>query len=314
MTQDLRPVIREAAREYGFDAVGFARLGEVSDEHQSYLDHWLEEGKEACMSYMSRNFEVRKNPIDKILPGARSVIVVAASYYPVRQQPKEAPQVAKYAYGPDYHDVLTEALVRLGEGINDRVAPHSFRCISGSVPFLERYWASEAGIGFIGKNRCMIIPGMGSFFFLAEMLTTLDLESEHPVRRPLCGTCHRCRDACPTGALSPEGMDARRCISYLTVEHHDEVSLELTRRMGNRLFGCDSCQDACPFNRQPKPTKLFPSYNTILDLRREDITEMSLEDYHRIFQQSPARRANYKWMTRNCRLWLENNPPHDTDN
>lgn len=311
MTKDLRPLIREAGKDYGFDAVGFARLRPVSEEHQRYFDQWLKEGNEAGMSYMAKNVSVRKDPMDKILPGAKSVIVVAASYYPERLQSPDAPQVAKYAYGPDYHTVLTEGLKSLGEAISERVAPHSFRCISDSVPFLERYWAEEAGIGFIGKNHCMIIPRMGSFFFLAEMLTTLELESDHPVKRQLCGSCRRCLDACPTGALQETRMDARRCVSYLTVEHHDEVPEELAAKVGNRLFGCDSCQDACPFNRKPAVTKLFPSYDTIVDLTREEITDMSLEEYHRIFQESSARRANYKWMCRNATLWLRNNPDPD---
>lgn len=312
MTPDLRPLIREAGRDYGFDAVGFARLRPVSEEHRAYFDRWLAQGNEAGMSYMAKNVGVRKDPIDKILPGAKSVIVVAASYYPARLQAPDAPQVAKYAYGPDYHTVLTEGLTRLGEAIGQRAAPHSFRCISDSVPFLERYWAEEAGIGFIGRNRCMIIPRMGSFFFLAEMLTTLELESDHPVRRRLCGSCRRCLDCCPTGALTEEGLDARRCVSYLTVEHHDEVPQELAAKVGRRLFGCDTCQDVCPFNRHPPATRLFPSYDTIVDLTRHDIEEMTLEEYHRIFRESAARRANYKWMRRNAALWLRNNPEEQT--
>lgn len=307
MVADLRPAIRELGKAHGFDAMGFARLGEVPTEQSDYYEKWLREGCAAGMKYLARNTAVRKDPTERILPGAKSVIIVAASYYPPEQQAPEAPQVAKYAYGPDYHELLTTRLAALGEEINARIAPHSYRPITDSVPFLERYWAWRAGLGFIGRNRCLIIPRMGSFVFLAELLTTLELEPDRPPGRPLCGSCRRCLDACPTGALTERGLDARRCVSYLTIEHHGEIPEELARHFGRRLYGCDSCQDVCPFNRRPTPSRLFTPSNPILRLSREEISDLTLEDYHRIFDGSAARRAGYKWMCRNCRLWLANN-------
>lgn len=306
---DLYPLVEEV----GFDAVGVAELGEVGAEERIAFDKWITEGKQGEMGYLSRNLPLRYDPSleDSILRDAKSVIVVAASYYPRRLQPADAPQISKYAYGADYHLVLRERLDLLGTLIEERIGSHSFRPIVDTVPFLERYWAQKAGIGFIGRNRNLIIRGKGSFFFLGELLTTMTFEGieEHVTTPPgaFCGACHRCIEHCPTQALSLEGLDARRCVSYLTIEHRGEVPSDLRNRLGNRLYGCDTCQDVCPFNHRPTTTRLFEVRDEVLALTDDDLRDFTKDKYRRLVKDSALERARYDRMSDNVALYLENN-------
>lgn len=294
-------------QDLSIDAWGVAHLSSVAHDHEQYLASWLQKGMNADMEYLSRNHHTRTSPTEGILEGAQSVIVCAFSYYPDTLQPEGGPKVSKYAYGEDYHLVVKKILQTLGERIHDTIASHRFRPIVDTVPFLERYWAEQAGIGFIGRNKNLIIPGKGSFFFLGELLTTLTLEADTPMP-PKCGDCHRCIDACPTQALSYSGLDARRCISYLTIEHRGEINDELNSTFGNRFYGCDTCQDVCPYNHHPALQKHFPASKSILSLSRNDLEHLSPESYKTLFRTSAASRAKYPDMLRNARIWLSNNP------
>lgn len=311
----LTSAIVQLAKELGADAVGVSKLGAVDPLHAQMLEEWLKAGHNAEMSYLERNHDLRLNPGDAILAGARSVIVVAASYYPLEQQHPDAPKISRYAFGEDYHLVLTRMLNRLGEMIHNDLAPHGYRAIVDTVPFMERYWAEKAGLGFIGRNRNLIIPKTGSYIFLGELLTTLDLTPTDSLISDKigCGLCHRCWDACPTKALGVSGLDARKCISYLTIEYKGEIPFHLAEKMGKNLYGCDICQEVCPYNRRPSPQRLFPPAPRILSLRREDIVDLSPEKYRSLVKGSAMGRAKYTAFLRNANIYLHNNPPSSDD-
>lgn len=301
----LEQKILQIADELQIDATGFASLAPISPKAQEEYQQWIEAGNHAEMEYLERNVALRFDPSD-LLEGAQSVIVIAISYYPTALQHASAPQVAKYAYGRDYHKVLKKLLQTLGERIHNEVAPHQFRALVDTAPLMERYWAVQAGLGFIGRNRTLIIPKKGSFFFLGELLTTLELKGDEPVRGG-CGRCRRCVDACPTGALSIEnGLDARRCISYLTIEHRGEIPSELSCRFGNRLYGCDTCQDVCPHNRRPIPSRHFTPSPNLLALSDHDLSPLTEERYAQLFFGTAATRAKYEGMSRNAEIYLGN--------
>ncbi len=297
----------------GADAAGVARLGPVDDLHSQKYTAWINSGQNAGMSYLERNQAVRFHPGSEILPDARSVIVVAVSYYPRERQRPDAPQVSKYAYGQDYHLVLKKYLEDLGERIDREVMGHSYRPIVDTVPFLERYWAEVAGLGFIGRNRNLIVPKVGSYVFLGELLTTLDLEPTRPARLHSCGTCSRCLDSCPTQALTSKGLDARRCVSYLTIEHRGDIPSELAKKFGRRFYGCDTCQDVCPYNHRPLPQRLFAGSGQILALSSEDMADFSTELYSTLTKNSAMSRAKFFQLKRNADLFVQNNPELTTD-
>lgn len=300
--------ILQLAKELGADAVGIASLGPVDPEHQRLYQRWVESGKNAGMTYLERNNALRLHPGEDILPGAKSVVIVALSYYPDQLQPPVAPLVSKYAYGMDYHTVLRRFLGELGEQIHRHAPGHSFRAIVDTVPFLERYWAEVAGVGFIGRNHNLIVPGVGSFVFLGELLTTLELEPTRPRQRYSCGTCKRCLEHCPTNALTDHGLDARLCVSYLTIEHKGAIPEELAGKFGPRFYGCDTCQDVCPYNHRPRAQRHFPPSSAVLNLTREDLIGLTPDTYRIITRDSAISRAKYPSLLRNASIYLKNNP------
>lgn len=311
--EELAQKIRVVAEELQIDAIGFVPLDRVDPRVVAEYQQWLREGKHAGMQYLAEYQALRADPRG-LLEGAQSVIVIAISYYPTLLQAPHAPQIAKYALGRDYHKVLRKLLQQLGEAIGERVAPHQYRALVDTAPFFERYWAEQSGIGFVGKNGNLIIPGMGSFLFLGELLTTLPLPAASPM--PFrCGNCTRCLQACPTGALSamaargktdgPTPLDARRCINYLTIEHRGEIPENLARKIGSRLYGCDTCQDVCPFNHAPRPTRHFTPPPQLLHLTAEELMPFTEETYARLFYGTAATRAKYEGMARNVRLYLQ---------
>lgn len=300
--------ILRLAKELGADAVGVSRLGPVASDHSRLYEQWINSGKNAKMSYLSRNNALRFHPGDDILPGARSVIIVALSYYPRELQDPQAPRVSKYAYGTDYHTVMRRYLTTLGDLIHRDIEGHAYRAIVDTVPFLERYWAEVAGVGFIGRNHNLIVPGVGSYVFLGELLTTLSLESTGPIRRYSCGACSRCLEHCPTQALTAQGLDARRCISYLTIEHRGPIPEELAERFGRRFYGCDTCQDVCPYNHRPTVQRLFPPSDAVLRLTAHDLRCFTRETYDRLTRDSAISRAKFPELKRNAEIFLKNNP------
>lgn len=253
--QEHAEFIKQEALTLGFSACGIARAEKLTENEQPLKD-WLSEGKHGAMAYMENHLEKRLDP-RLLVPGARSVIVVALNYFPKENQHPGSPYlVSKYAYGKDYHFILKDKLNRLSERLRERVPSHEGRVFTDSAPVLERAWAVKAGLGWTGKNGCLIIPRKGSFFFLGELITNVDLRPDLPFEKNLCGTCTRCLESCPTKAIiAPGRLDARQCISYLTIELKDPVPEAFRGKMKGRIFGCDICQDVCPHNRFSTPAE-----------------------------------------------------------
>lgn len=295
--------IKKKAKELGFDACGIAEVSSA-DTEALFFDRWIAEGYHAGMKYMENYRDIRLNPAG-LVEGARSVISVALNYYPAQKQSPDAPRISYYAYGKDYHIVLKDKLRQLWQYITEELLPSiepvpEARAFTDSAPLLERYWAWKAGLGWIGKNTNLIIPGKGSFFFLGEIVTTLELDYDSP-QENRCGDCRRCLDACPTGALESAGhLNANKCISYLTIEHKGDIPSELASRLGNRLYGCDTCQEVCPWNRFAVPTReeAFTPSPAFLSFKKEDLADFTREDYNRIFARSAVKRAKYEGLIR----------------
>lgn len=301
--------VKAAATDAGFARVGVARAGRLEAESR-HLDAWLAAERQGQMSWMKDTAQVRKDPRDpKMLDAARSVIVMAAPY--ARRASVHGPppaRIAKYALGRDYHNVLTKRAKRVASLL--RSAGHEARIAVDSKPVFERAWAERAGVGFVGKNCCLIVPGIGSHVFLACVVTTADLAPDTPIARR-CGSCTRCLDACPTRAfVEPRVLDARRCISYLTIEHRGPIPDEHRSAIGPWLFGCDVCQDVCPYNQSSATTE--PSLDAFAPGRhwsgREaaDFLAMDEGDFREWAQGSPLKRAGAEGLARNASIVLGN--------
>ena len=295
--------IKAEALRLGFSACGFAKAEPVSDEMAAVLDRWIENGYHADMGYMERNRHLRLDPT-QLFPGCRTLIVVALNYYPKQVLPREGYQIAYYAYGKDYHYVLKDKLHQLLAYIKTFAPEVEERAFCDTAPLLERYWAVKAGLGFIGINRQLIIPGKGSYFFLGVLAVNLDLDAELHAMPLSCGECKRCLLACPTGALTRDGIDCRRCLSYLTIEHRGPMPEEMAQKLGRRIYGCDTCQQVCPHNRLAESTeeKLFDMPVEVAALTLEEWRDMSPERYKALFKHSAMERAGYEGLMRNVAL------------
>ncbi|HPG09466.1 MAG TPA: tRNA epoxyqueuosine(34) reductase QueG [Saprospiraceae bacterium] len=295
-------MVKSLAQEAGFLLVGIARA-ERLDREAERLQQWLNLGYQGTMQWMANHFEKRVDPT-VLVPGAKSVVCLAYNYYPGEvQQNREAPQVAKYAYGEDYHGLLKKKLKELLDSIRHQYGPVTGRCFVDSAPVLERDWAQRAGLGWIGKNTLLIHPRIGSYFFLAELIIDLELEPDEPVRDH-CGTCRKCIDACPTGAIAEEGylMDGSKCISYLTIELKEEQLPEPYHgKMENWVFGCDICQQVCPWNRfaTPHHEPAFTPHGHWFDWNKNEWLEMTEEIFVKEFDKSPLKRPGYAGIRRN---------------
>lgn len=300
--------IKRWAHEVGFSACGMSPAGPVEAWAIEGLNAWLEQGCEAGMAYMANHRDLRCDPRG-LLEGARTVVSVALNYYPPRRRDPHEPYIAYYAYGKDYHDVMKARLRQLWERIRAALpvdVEAKARLFTDSAPLLERYWAWRSGIGWIGKNTTLIIPRAGSFFFLGEIVMTLEADRYDTPMRSHCGTCERCLHACPTGALCRAYcLDASRCISYLTIEHRGEIPAKLASKVKGYLFGCDACQLACPHNRFARPTEVaeFHPSTDLLGLRHDTIYNMVEDDYRRLFKGSAVKRAKFDGLRRTIRSW-----------
>lgn len=252
------------------------------------------------MGYMERNREKRFDP-SLLVEGAKSVICVALNYYPQKLQPEEHPQFAYYAYGKDYHDVVKGKLLKLSAYIKTICPGSEGRAFVDTAPVLERYWAAKAGLGFAGKNSLLIIPQNGSYFFLGELIINIEFEYDKPLTLS-CGNCTRCMDACPTKAIvSPMMIDSDKCISYQTIENKGEISSNIIPKLGNRLYGCDICQQVCPWNRfaEPNNTDEFRPSEAFMVLSSERLESLTEEEYREIFRGSAVKRAKFAGFKRN---------------
>lgn len=292
--------IREEALRLGFEFIGFARA-EKLDEEARRLEAWLRQGAHGNMTYMERHFDLRIDPT-KLVPGARSVICLTYPYDTYRRQSDpEAPKISRYAYGQDYHHVVRDKLRALLDFMREKFGDIDGRCFVDSAPVMEREWARRAGIGWNGKHTLTLHPRRGSYFFLAEIICDLELPPDDPVRDH-CGTCSRCIDACPTEAISPAGyfLDASKCISYLTIELREEIPESFRGKLDNWMFGCDVCQEVCPWNRfsAPHQEPAFEPHPDLLDLTRRDWAELTEAVFGKIFKKSAVKRVKYAGLKR----------------
>lgn len=296
--QEHTEFIRQEAFRLGFSACGIARA-ERLNAHEQPLKSWLREGLHGAMGYMENHLDKRLDP-RLLVPGARSVVVVTLNYFPKEKQHLQSPYiVSKYAYGKDYHYIMKEKLHQLSEKLRERVPMHEGRVFTDSGPVLERAWAVKAGLGWMGKNGCLIIPRKGSFFFLGELITNVELAPDPPFEKNLCGSCRRCLDACPTGALTaPARLDARRCISYLTIELKSPIPLDFRGKLRGRVFGCDICQDVCPHNRfaVPNTEASFQPLEIILNGDGKTWENLDESTFNQMVKKSlsPLKRAGYQ--------------------
>jgi epoxyqueuosine reductase len=305
MGTEFAQAIKDEALRLGFSACGFAKAEPVADEVAQLVDHWVDMGYHADMQYMERNRHLRLDPT-QLVPGCRTLIVVALNYYPKQPLPQEAYQIAYYAYGKDYHRVVKDKLHQLFAHIKNLVPEAEGRAFCDTAPLLERYWAVRAGLGFIGRNRQLIIPGKGSYFFLGVLAVNVDLApslTALPSNVVSCGDCKRCLIACPTKALTLEGIDCRRCLSYLTIENRGEIPDEMAKKLGHRIYGCDTCQRACPHNRYGLPTEeeSFGMSPEMAAMTPKDWQNLTPERYKELFKHSAMERAGYEGLMRNLK-------------
>ncbi len=297
-------LIRQEAHRLGFEFVGFARAEQLEEEARQ-LEKWLEQGAHGRMAYMENYFDLRIDPT-KLVPGAKTVICLTFNYFnPDKQEDPEAPKIASYAYGEDYHHVVKDKLKALLAFMQAEIGDIDGRCFVDSAPVMEREWARRAGLGWNGRNTLTIHPKRGSFFFLAEIICDLPLVYDNPMRDH-CGTCRRCIDACPTEAISPEGyfLDASKCISYLTIELRDNIPGEFKEQMDGWMFGCDVCQDVCPWNRfsERHTEPALEPHSDLLSLSRRDWQELTEDTFSRIFKKSAVKRVKFEGLKRNLRF------------
>jgi epoxyqueuosine reductase len=293
--------IKTLAANAGFDFCGIAAVRPL-DEDARKLENWLRQGKHGDMQYMEKHFELRVNPY-KLLPGAKSVICFLINYFPAAEQEKNIPKISKYAFGRDYHDIIRPKLQFLLAQMKEKLGGFQGRGFVDSAPVLERSWAVLSGLGWVGKNGNLIHKKNGSFFFIATLIVDLELEYDSPELADYCGTCTRCIDACPTQAIEKEKVvDGSKCISYFTIELKDLLIPDpMKNKFENWMFGCDICQDVCPWNRFSKPTQdpAFTPVAEILHYNEKDWQEVTEDGFKKIFGASPLKRAKYAGIRRN---------------
>jgi epoxyqueuosine reductase len=305
-------IVKEAATRYGFDYCGIARAQAMDDDARK-LEQWLKGGMHGGMGYMENHFELRIDPA-RLVPGARSVITLMKNYYP-SDELESSYKISKYAYGKDYHTVIKEQLKTMLQELQAGIGEFQGRGFVDSAPVLERSWAVRSGLGWVGKNGNLISRQSGSFFFIATLITDLELEYDDPFAKDFCGSCTRCIDACPTGAILPgKVVNGSQCISYFTIELKEEViPEEMKGKFGKWMFGCDTCQDVCPWNRFSKPTaeKDFQPLPELLNLSTREWEELSEDMFRKIFRHSPLRRSKHAGIRRNINFLRSADDPSD---
>lgn len=292
--------IKNEAKRLGFLSCGIAKATFLEDEAVR-LENWLQNGFHGKMQYMENHFDKRLDP-RLLVDDAKSVVSLSFNYYPEKHQNTDSYKIAKYAYGEDYHFVIKEKLKELLAAIHLEIGEVSGRCFVDSAPVLERAWAEKAGIGWNGKHSLLIQKQEGSFFFLAELIIDLELEYDLPTTTNHCGTCTKCIDACPTEAILPNNtIDASKCISYFTIELKDSIPSKFKNQMEDWIFGCDICQDICPWNRFSKPHNqpLFAPKENVLEMTKKDWEEITEETFGKVFKKSAVKRTKFAGLQRN---------------
>lgn len=292
--------IKAEAFALGFYACGTSKVSAVAKVEADKFRATLEAGGFADMDYLSRNIEKRLDPT-LLMPGAKSIISVALNYTPEIRIPNDRFQIATYAYGKDYHDAMKQRLHQLANTLGLK----EYRVFCDTAPVLERYWAVMSGIGWIGRNHQLIVPGAGSRVFLGEIITDEELEYNTEILISRCGDCKACIESCPTMAIGGQSaFDASRCLSYQTIENRNDIPMDIADKMGDCFYGCDRCIDACPWNRTAEPTKIpeFLPSEALLNMTNEDWKKLDEDDYRRLFKGSAVKRAKYSGLTRNIKL------------
>ncbi len=300
--QDNTQLIKSIATAMGFSFCGISKADFLKDEAPK-LEEWLSRGYAGEMSYLERNFDKRLDP-RLLVPGAKSVVSLMYNYYPSETKMYGELKIAKYAYGEDYHFVVRDMLHEFLSRIKEKLGDINGRVFVDSAPVMERAWAAKAGLGWIGKNSLLLNRQHGSFFFLAELILDLDLVADGPIK-DYCGSCTACMDACPTDAIpEPYVVDGSKCISYYTIELKEELPAEMKGKFDNWIFGCDICQDVCPWNRFAKAhgQPRFEPLAEIKGMSQSDWTEMTADIFDRIFSKSPIQRTGYEGLKRNIRF------------
>lgn len=293
-------LIREEAQRLGFEYTGISKAEQL-DKEAKMLEKWLNNNYHGKMSYMANHFDKRIDP-QKLVPNSKSVVTLLYNYHnPEKQSDSTAPKISQYAYGKDYHYVIKHKLKSLLQFIQDEIGEVDGRCFVDSAPVMERTWAERSGTGWIGKNSLLINKQSGSYFFLAELIIDLELEYDSPIK-DYCGTCTRCIDACPTDAIiGDKVIDGNKCISYLTIELKEALPTDFQGKMDNWMFGCDVCQEVCPWNRFSKRHNepAFEPHPDLLNMTKNDWEEITEEVFRKVFKKSAVKRTKYAGLKRN---------------
>ena len=292
-------MIKAEAERLGFLSCGISKAGFLEEEAPR-LEKWLQANLHGQMGYMANHFDKRLDPT-KLVEGAKSVISLLLNYFPEEKQRADSYKISKYAYGKDYHFVIKNKLKQLINFIQDEIGEVDGRAFVDSAPVLDKAWAAKSGLGWIGKNSNLITQKVGSFYFIAELIVDLDLEYDIPTTDH-CGTCTACIDACPTQAIiAPYVVDGSKCISYLTIELKEAIPSAFSEKMDNWMFGCDVCQDVCPWNRfsAPHDEPEFKAREELLNYSKQEWEELTQEVFQEIFRKSAVKRTKYKGLMRN---------------
>lgn len=298
--------IKEEARRLGFATCGIAKA-EFLEEEAPRLEQWLKSGFQGEMQYLENYFDKRLDP-RLLVDDAKSVISLSYNYFPENTQKEGSYKIAKYAYGQDYHHVIKSKLKELYQYIEREIGEVSGRAFVDSAPVMERAWAERAGLGWNGKHSLMIQKNLGSYFFLSELILDLELNYDEPFQTDHCGTCTKCIDACPTEAILPNNsVDGSKCISYFTIELKNEIPSEVKGQFEDWMFGCDICQEVCPWNRFSKPHSepLFKPHPEFVNMTKHDWEEITEEVFQKVFKKAAVKRTKFAGLQRNIRFLKE---------
>ena len=309
LPQKYAGIVKNLAHDLGFQYCGIATAGFL-EEDAPRLEQWLNQGKHGKMAYMENHFDKRLDP-RKLVEGAKTVVTLLYNYYPRKDIFESASyKISKYAYGADYHFVIKEKLHVLIDQMRKAIGEVNGRAFVDSAPVMERSWAQKSGVGWIGKNSLLLTKAQGSFFFLAELIIDLPLEPDEPVK-DYCGSCTRCIDACPTEAITPYQVDGSKCISYYTIELKEQIPEEVKGKFKNWVFGCDICQDVCPWNRFSKSHRepAFQPHADMEGMSAGDWEEITKDVFNRLFKKSAVKRTKYEGLRRNIAFVAKKNLP-----